>query len=80
MFKIQSRRETTRKEVVEEQRSRSREKKKKVRFKLYRIQQETNELLSKINRGRGPGLEKFGRYQAGPFFPIKMLLIHKYEM
>ena len=68
MFKIQSRREAARKEVVEEQRSRSREKKKKFSFKLYRIQQETNELPSKINRGSGPGLEKFGIYQAGPFF------------
>ena len=43
MFKIRSRREAIKKEVVEKQRSRSREKKKKVRFKLYGIQQETNE-------------------------------------
>ena len=68
MFKIQIRREAARKEVVEEQRRRSREKKKKVRFKLYRIQQRTNGLLSIINRSRSPGLEKFGSYQAGPFF------------
>ena len=43
MFKIQSRAEAARKKVVEEQRNRSKEKKKKVRFKLYKIQQETNE-------------------------------------
>ena len=49
------------------QRSWSREKKKKVRFKLYGIQQETNEWLSKTNRGRGPILEKFDSYQASPF-------------
>ena len=59
--------EAARKEVVEEQRSKSREKKKKVRFKLYRIQQGTNGLLSIINRSRSPGLGKFDNYQAGPF-------------
>ena len=59
MFKIQSRREAARKEVVEERRSRSREKKKKVRSKLYRIQQGTKGLLSIINRSRGLGLGKF---------------------
>ena len=53
--------------MVEEQRSRSREKKKKVRFKLYRIQQGTDRLLSIINRSRSPGLGKFDSYQAGPF-------------
>ena len=49
--------------------------KEKKRVKVWDQQdlKKTNGLLGIINKSRGPGLENFDSYQAGPFF-IKVLL------